>query len=252
MILGENVSDSVTVRDVSLPGMLQDMILESQDVEEFLTGLAKLVAERFSSRGVDVLCGVTLVRPRTKATVASSSEYAARMDEVQYGFDDGPCLRAAREHKTYVVSDFRTDARFGAYADAISGHGLYSALGIPVPLDGDADAGLDLYAPAADYFGPDDVAEAEEFAREISKSLRMMVRIAKLTDTGRNLKTAMDTRTVIDLAAGIIMGQNRCSQQTAMTILKAASNGRNMKLHDVARGVVSTVTGQSPITHFDS
>ncbi|BBE24655.1 hypothetical protein MN0502_35380 (plasmid) [Arthrobacter sp. MN05-02] len=88
-------------------------------------------------------------------------------------------------------------------------------------------------------------------AREASKSLRMAVRIAKLTDTSDNLKTAMNFRTIIDVAAGIIMSQNRCSHDTAMTILKAASSGRNIKLNAVAAKVVESLGQEAPRTHFD-
>ena len=239
------------VGEVSLTGMLQDMVLESIDVEDFLTNLAKLAAEKFSSRGTEVLGAVTLLRPRSKATVASSSDHARKMDEVQYAFDDGPCLRAAREEKTYAVTDFRTEPRFGEYSHAISGHGLLSGLGIPIPLDAGANAGLNLYAPTADYFTAQDIAEAEALAREASKSLRMAVRIATLTDTSEHLKTAMSSRTIIDVAAGIIMSQNRCSHDTAMTILKAASSGRNLKLNAVAAKVVESLGQGTPRTHFD-
>ncbi len=239
------------VDEVPLAGMLQDMVLESIDVEEFLTNLAKLAAGKFSSRGEEVLGAVTLLRPRSKTTVASSSDHARRMDEVQYAFDDGPCLRAAREEKTYTVTDFRTETRFGEYTHAISGQGLLSALGIPIPIEDDARAGLNLYAPTANYFTAQDIAEAEVLAREASKSLRMAVRIAKLTDTSEHLKTAMSSRTVIDVAAGIIMGQNRCSHDTAMTILKAASSGRNIRLNAVAAKVVESLGQEAPSTHFE-
>ncbi|MDQ0734099.1 GAF and ANTAR domain-containing protein [Arthrobacter agilis] len=238
--------------EVQLPGMLQDMVLESSDVNEFLDGLAKLAASALSSGGREVFCGVVLLRPRAKGTVASSSDHARRMDEVQYQFDDGPCLRAARDGQVYLVTDFRNESRFGEYTKAIVDHGIRSALGVPIPLDGLAAAGLDLYSPQPDAFSEEAIAEAVGFAREASKSLRMAVRVAHLTDTGEHLKAAMSSRTIIDVAAGIIMGQNRCSHDAAMTILKAASSGRNRKLADVAAAVVTSIGQQPPQTHFDS
>ncbi|BBE24340.1 hypothetical protein MN0502_32230 [Arthrobacter sp. MN05-02] len=80
----------------------------------------------------------------------------------------------------------------------------------------------------------------------------MAVRVAHLSDTGHQLRAAMSSRTTIDVAAGIIMGQNRCSHDTAMTILKAASSGRNRKLADVAAAVVASIGQELPETHFDS
>lgn len=49
------------------------------------------------------------------------------------------------------------------------------------------------------------------------------------------------------------MGQNRCSQETAMAILKRASSTRNIKLRDVAATVVASVTDNPTVTmHFDA
>lgn len=63
----------------------------------------------------------------------------------------------------------------------------------------------------------------------------------------------MKSRTTIDLAAGVIMAQNRCSQATAMGILKNASSARNVKLRDVAATVIASVSSDATvITHFDA
>lgn len=236
----------------SFSDTLQDMVLDSADIGEFLTGLAKSAADEFSRQGHEVFCGVTLLRPRTKATVASSSAHAKTMDEVQYPFDDGPCLRAARTGETHYVPDFHTETRFGEYVTAVTDHGLRSAIGIPIPLDGEASAALDLYCVDPHAFGDEARAAVELLARQASKALRMAVRIAHLTNTAQHLKTAMDSRSTIQLAAGVIMGQNRCNHEVAMTILKAASSGRNVKLHDVAANVITSIGQQIPATHFDS
>lgn len=246
------MSNERALGELSLPGMLQDMVLDSSDVNGFLDGLVKLTADTLSSADREILCGVVLLRPKTRATVASSSEQAQHMDEVQYSFDDGPCLRAAREGQLYVVADFLGESRFGEYSDAIADRGIRSALGVPIPLDGLAAAGLDLYSPQPGAFDEDAIAAAVGFAREASRYLRMAVRVAHLSDTGEHLRAAMSSRTVIDVAAGIIMGQNRCSHDAAMTILKAASSGRNKKLADVASMVVTSIGQQVPKTHFTS
>jgi hypothetical protein len=111
--------------------------------------------------------------------------------------------------------------------------------------------GLNLYSRAAEGFTPEAADAAEVFAREAFRSLCLAVRIAGLTDHAAHLTSALESRTVIDLAAGIIMGQNRCSQTTAVKILKDASNSRNMKLHQVAAHVVSTTSDETSTTHFD-
>ncbi|WP_051477127.1 GAF and ANTAR domain-containing protein [Arthrobacter sp. Br18] len=248
--LRESGVDSSGAGEPDVAALLQDLVLDSADVEEFLIGLVKVAGKVLSGSEDEVLCAVTLLRPRMKTTVASSSENARKMDEVQYRFDDGPCLRAAREGHIYYVEDFREDDRFPRYGPAIAGHGIRSALAVPIPLEGDTRSALNIYSPNASAFDPTAMAAAQELAGEASASLRLAIRIARLTDSGEHLRAAMESRTAIDLAAGVIMAQNRCSQDAAMTILKAASNTRNVKLRDVAAAVLASVGQDTVTTHF--
>ncbi len=235
-----------------VPTLLQDLVLESSDVKEFLHDLAVLAAGHLAGPNREVFCGITLLRPRRTGTVASSNQQAQVMDEIQYAFGDGPCLTAARTNVTVYVPETRRDFRWPEYNAAAVGQGIRSVFAVPIPLEGDADCGLNLYSTAPDAFGEEARETAGLFAREASRSLRLAIRIANLTETGENLQAAMDSRTTIDLAVGIIMAQNRCSQEAAMTILKAASSARNIKLREVAAAVVSSTGGPAPTTHFDS
>lgn len=236
----------------SVVALLQDMVLESDGVQEFLDGLVEIASTAFTGSYGDVFCGVTLLRPRSMTTVASSSAQAKIMDEVQYGFNDGPCLRAAREGHTVHIPDFLTESRFPEYREAIASYGVRSALGIPIRLDAGASAGLDFYSTMPNAFTDTSIAVAEGFARDASKSLRLAVRIASLNDMTEHMRTAMESRTTIDLAVGAIMGQNRCNQDEAIAILRSASQGRNVKLRDLASNLLTSLGQTTPVrTHFD-
>lgn len=233
------------------PALLQDLVLDSGDVEAFLTKLVTIAGHSLSAEDDEVLCGVTLLRARSKITVASNSPDAQKMDEVQYEFNDGPCLRAAREGTVHYVSDFDREERFPEYSRAIAGHGMKSALGVPIPLEGEATAALNFYSPLVNAFSDQAIEAAQRFAEEVSASLRLAVRIARLTESSADMKAAMESRTTIDLAVGVIMGQNRCSQDAAMSILKSASSARNIKLRDVAASVLQSLGQGSVKTHFE-
>jgi AmiR/NasT family two-component response regulator len=51
----------------------------------------------------------------------------------------------------------------------------------------------------------------------------------------------MQSRTTINLAAGIVMAQNGCSHEAAIDILMKASSIRNTKFREVAAAVVASV-----------
>ncbi|MUN64640.1 ANTAR domain-containing protein [Kocuria sediminis] len=232
--------------------LLQELLLESEDITGFLDAFTASIAEALSSDGEQVWCAVTLLRPKRSTTVASSSPQAEALDEIQFHYGDGPCLTAAREHRTVYVSDTRTDPRWPAYGSAAAEAGILSALGVPFELAGEAAAGLDVYADRPGAFDEAVLEVVQGQVAAASTTLRLAVRMARHRDTETDLRTAMASRTTIDLAVGIIMGQNRCSQEKAVEILRAASSHRNVKLRDLAAELVATVGRGPASTHFDA
>jgi AmiR/NasT family two-component response regulator len=92
----------------------------------------------------------------------------------------------------------------------------------------------------------------EAFASQAASSVRLVLRISQLSEARSDLASAMQSRTVIDMAVGAIMAENRCSRDTAFQILTRASNTRNIKLRDVAASVIRSISGEQQIvTYFD-
>lgn len=233
----------------SVAAELQQLILQADTVELFLEAFASHASAVFSN-GTEVLAGITLLRNKEGATVASSSDAARELDEVQYGFGDGPCLRAARTGRTFLLDDARGEERWPEYAEAIRERGFYSVLGVPLILGNDGGAGLNLYTNEPGFFTPEVIQAAEAFAEEASAALQLAVQIARHRTTNEHLRAAMEARTTIDLAVGIVMAQNKCGQDTAFGILRQASSNRNVKLRDLAAGIVQSVTSETVETHF--
>jgi GAF domain-containing protein len=231
---------------------LQDLVLKTEDVKVMLDELANFTALTLSDPAV-AFCSITLLRQKKPVTVASSAEGARRLDETQYRAGDGPCLTAIREGSVILVPDVRTERRWRGYAAAALAEKVGSSLSVPLALAGEAEAGLNMYSTRSHGFTGEDIDNVQSYAYHASKALRLAVRISQLAEAKNNLAAAMESRTVIDLAAGAIMAQNRCSQDAAMKILKIASNSRNIKLRDVAASVVTSLTADPQVrTHFDA
>ncbi|GAB2623913.1 GAF and ANTAR domain-containing protein [Kocuria arenosa] len=230
---------------------LPELLLESEDIGGFLDAFSTTLAQALSTDGEEVWCAVTLLRPKRSVTVASSSPRAEALDEIQYHYGDGPCLTAAREHRVVYLRDTRTDPRWPAYGQAAAANGIRSALGVPLDLGGEATAGLNVYADVPGAFDQATLQVVERRVAEASTILRLAVRLARHRETEADLRTAMESRTTIDLAVGIVMAQNRCTQERAFEILRAASSHRNVKLRQVAADLVATVSRGPATTHFD-
>jgi GAF domain-containing protein len=231
---------------------MRDLLLETHDLESFLNALTHISAETLSVAGGPVHCGITLRRHRRAGTVASSSELAQELDEVQYSYGDGPCLTACREERTISVPDMERDGRWTDYFEVIMATGVRSMLAVPFTLESDDTAAINLYSMKKNAFDEQAVNQAEAYAAQASALLNLAVRMAMHRDNEENLKLALESRTTIDLAVGIIMGQNKCSQERAVDILKSASSSRNIKLRHVAEAVIASATNQPVGTHFES
>lgn len=232
---------------------LQDLVLDSADVEQFLEDLALFSASRLSSPAHEVLCGITVIRRKRASTVASSNPAARVMDETQNRYGDGPCLAAMRDLVTVHVADLLIEQRWPTYITEVAGElGVRSILAVPLQVEGETRAALNLYSRDRHGFSGATIASAEAYAEQASKSLRLALRMAQLRDARDDLSAAMRSRTVIDLATGAIMAQNRCGQEAAFSILRRASMARNVKLHDVSAGIVTALPKEvSPVTtHF--
>jgi putative methionine-R-sulfoxide reductase with GAF domain len=235
-----------------ITGQLEELVLESGDVEGFLRELAEFSAAFFSARGNEVRCAFTVMRKKKPATVASSDPLGRELDELQLQFGDGPCLSALRRMTTVHVPEVTSEFRWPDYIAAVSRAGVGSILAVPLTLEGESRAAMNLFSQRLHGFSGEGIDSAEEFASQTSRTLRLALRIAHVIDARNDLAAAMQSRTVIDIATGVIMAQNRCSQEAAMRILKSASSLRNIKLRDVAASVVGSVSGNPVLsTHFD-
>ncbi|MDQ0921960.1 hypothetical protein QF038_000468 [Pseudarthrobacter sp. W1I19] len=231
---------------------LKELVLNSKDVAGFLTDLALIAAARLSSPGNRIHSGVTVMRRKRPQVVASSDAAARALDELQNGYRDGPCLTALRNRTTLLVPDLAAERRWAHYTKAAQENGVSSILAVPLDLAGEAEAVMNLYSGCSNGFTDEDISTAEAFANQAATSLRLVLRIAQLNEARNDLAVAMQSRTVIDMAIGAIMAENRCSRDAAFKILTKASSTRNIKLRDVAAAVIASISGEKQIdTYFD-
>lgn len=251
MALISVASESTARTNTPLPGHLHDLVLNSPDVEDFLYELAQASARSFSEPGEETFCSITLIRQRKSPTVVSSSPEAKAVGGLECQFSSTPGMAAAATGEPAHLPDAQRDSDWPDYADAVTAQGVRSVISVPFRLEGETKAALVLYARRPHQFDDHALEHAKEFAAQASPAVRLAVQLANYRDTVANLRAALETRTVIDMAVGIIMAQNRCSQEDAFDILKAASSTRNSKLHDVAASVVNALGHGPARTHYD-
>ena len=232
---------------------LQELLMGTENVEDFLDQLAGFSAATLShAAGAEIECGVTLQRRKKTMTVAGSSQRAVTLDRIEQALGEGPCIEALRTKSVVLLADVRTDPRWPAYQAELASHGCFSTLGVPLEIGDGATAALNFFAPGTGIFTENIITEAAGFADLAGGSLRLAVRIGTAQSRAEDLQAAMEHRTSIDLACGVVMAQNRCTQEEAMGILTRVSSNRNQKLRVVAAEILKNLTAGEVRTHFDA
>lgn len=248
----DQVDSAMRDADMTVAEQLQDLVLDSADVTDFLGELSQYSAALASAEGTrSIECAVTLRRRRKSITGSGSSPRARALNDIQAELGAGPCLTALEEGRTVLIADTGQDGRWPDYEQALARQDIRSVLAVPLLLEQGAAASINFFSPAPNIFTDGIVHAAELYAAQARKALLLAVRIGSQQDLAQDLHKAMKSRTVIDLAVGVIMGQQRCEQQQAFEILARASSNRNKKLRDVAVELLSNLTSTAIDTKFD-
>ena len=236
-----------------LPERLQDLLLDNEALEDFLRHLAALAAELAATEtGRPVLCSVRLTRYRQPVVLAGSSPEALVLDRLQDGVAEGPGLKALQTGLAVLVPDTTMDPRWRRYQRAAAQRGNRSILAVTLLEDRDATAILTFSSTSPEAFDDGAVAVCAALAARAAKVMRLAVRLDTAKGLNRDLLQAMRSRTVINVATGILMAQSRCSQSEAFELLAKVSNTRNVKLRVIAEEILRRFDGGPTGTAFSA
>ena len=188
--------------------------------------------------------GVTLIGDHGKSfeTVGVSSPAVARADQLQYELNEGPCVTAAVESRMVSSADLASDARWPRWGTQVSKWGFHSVISVGLHGRGQRIGALNIYGPEKSQFSADDIEMAHLFAAHASAALFQAL-------NEESLMHALDTRTLIGQAEGMLMERFGLSADQAFAVLRRLSQSGNVKLNDVARDIVTT--GSLPPTESE-
>ena len=88
-------------------------------------------------------------------TVANSDDFAAQLDELQYGAGEGPCLESIDSGEIVLVGDLTQERRWGAYRLHAVAHGVRASLSLPIAGADRPMGALNFYATRPGTFTDD-------------------------------------------------------------------------------------------------
>ena len=179
--------------------------------------------------------GVSIVhRNGSIDTPAATDALVDRADQLQYEFEEGPCLDAIWHHNTVLSPDLSQEDRWPTWAPRVAAEfGVRSMLCLQLFTSRDVVGGFNLYSVGAGAFDADDQDTATYLAAHVA------VAVAQ-TQHADDLRIGALNRTIIGQAQGILMERFALDAGQAFDLLRRVSQDNNRKLLRIADELVHT------------
>ncbi|MBS4751816.1 GAF and ANTAR domain-containing protein [Nocardioides sp. zg-ZUI104] len=200
---------------------------------------AVVAAAKYSVPGFDEVSVTVASRDQRTETRAGTGELAWQLDALQYELDEGPCLDAARGKGLAVAhaDDLGQGSQWPRYAPQARDAGIRCQLAVPLRAADRVLGGLNLYSTSQDSVDEEAVHVAGLFARHAALALARVSRETQLSE-------ALESRTLIGTATGLVMARYGLTEQRAFQFLVRASSTSNIKLRKIAEEIVWTADAE--------
>ncbi|HEV2754374.1 MAG TPA: GAF and ANTAR domain-containing protein [Actinomycetota bacterium] len=215
---------------------LSDLNLSHESLDSVLHHVGRL--------GVGVLQGwdaaaTTLVERDKVATFGSTDDRVDPVDQFQYDKRSGPCVDALGGDVQYLDGN-EIPPRWRQFAEFAANHDVYSVLSFPLCIDGEVIGALNFYSRERDALRTGQREEGSLFAAQAAVTVANAKSLQEAMTQARQLEDALQTRTLIGQATGLLMGQEGLTSDEAFQRLVKVSQNANLKLREIAQRYVET------------
>jgi GAF domain-containing protein len=209
---------------------LADEIAAADTVDQAAGRITDFAARTFDTAHA----GITLLRGQGRRYLpfGPTDSTVRRADELQDTLSEGPCVDATMLGPSVLSNDIGRDERWPRWTSGVADLGLGSILSSTMQTGRRRIGALNVYGPSGHEFTSADVERARSLAHYASIALRLSEKV-------EGLRVALDTRTGIGQAQGVLMERYRIDADRAFDILKRYSQDENVRLVRVASRIVA-------------
>ncbi len=172
-------------------------------------------------------------------TWAATALLVQEIDTVQYSeLHEGPCITCMESRRPTVSGSLGSDSRWPHFGGRVARMRMHSALALPLIVGDQLIGSINAYAKNRDAFADHAVQLGSQFARPAAVSVYNAQLLANAHERTLRLQRALDSRSVIDQAIGIIRSRSGGDASQAFQRLAQISQTENVKLHVVAERMV--------------
>ncbi|MFL6157748.1 MAG: GAF and ANTAR domain-containing protein [Marmoricola sp.] len=219
---------SLTRRIAEVARALQDET-GSVDTMDLAVKLALEIVENGEEASISVVH-----RDRIVETPAFTGEQSASVDRIQYELKEGPLLTGIWDEDVISVPDLTTEHRWPAWTRrTVAETGVRSMLCFRMYAGRSRVGALSVYSSRPHAFNGVDVEAGISFAAHTAVAIEVAQQ-----DEHKDL--AMDSRSLIGQATGIVMERYEIDAVRAFATLRRISQHSNVKIHEVAAELIRT------------
>jgi len=222
------------------PGVLSERMAaaarEMQDQHDPVSTVQSAVELAVQNVGGCDAASVSIIYGKKSVdTPAATDDMAVIGDQLQYELNEGPCLDAIWEEETVYVPDLASDPRWLNWGPrTVQVTGARSSFSVRLFTVQDTLGALNMYSSTTAGFNAEDKAEGLALAAHIAVAVAAARNIEQL-------EVAMDSRTLIAQACGMVMERFDIDAVRAFAVLTRLSSNQNVKLREVAAEMVLSV-----------
>ncbi|WP_019356492.1 GAF and ANTAR domain-containing protein [Streptomyces sp. AA1529] len=226
---------------------LADTLVDDFDLLDFLYGLTEKCVEILD---VDA-AGIMLTDERDRLQVIAASTERTRLLELfQLQTEQGPCVDCFRTGRPVSVADMSATDRWPHFSEAAAEVGFASVHALPMRLRAEVIGALNLFHARPGTLDEGNLQVGQALADVATIGLLQQRAIQHRDSLTEQLQTALNSRVLIEQAKGVLAERLDLDVADAFSRLREESRNRNLRLSDLARGIVDG-TDPSFLAAFD-
>jgi GAF domain-containing protein len=217
---------------------LADTLVADFDIVDFLHTLANRSADLFEAAEAGVMLGDQRGGLRV---MASSSERARLMELFELQNEQGPCLDSFRSGEPTYSEDILGEERWPLFTVAAKEAGFRSVHSFPLRFRSEIIGALNVFRTKPGLLQKEDLLAAQAMADIATISILQERALREAKVLADQLQRALNSRVVIEQAKGVLAERAQIKLDDAFNLLRTYARNHNLRLHDVATAVVSSL-----------
>jgi GAF domain-containing protein len=225
--------ESLLLRTVS---ELSGRLLTPHDLDAALEDLVARLAEVFDLDGA----GMALAEAGDLRRTVCFPAAVESLEQIQDAEQAGPGVEAFRTGEVLAIPDLEEYAdRWPSYCKAARVRGLGSVVGIPLRLMDQSVGAVGLYASGRRSWPAEDLEAAVVLADLVTACLINASRVRQQEQLIEQLQGALESRTVIEQAKGVVAATHEVSIDEAFELIRRHARSHQATVRAVSDAIVS-------------